>query len=95
MLVSTPLIQEHIRKGEVHLIKDLMHRSSELGMQTFDQSLITAYKAGLISGDVAIRHADSANDVRLNIKLHAHGQGVFSDASNLNLEIAEDQFDER
>lgn len=95
VLVSTPLIQEHIRKGEVHLIKDLMHRSSELGMQTFDQSLITAYKAGLISGDVAIRHADSANDVRLNIKLHAHGQGVFSDASNLNLEIAEDQFDER
>ena len=66
-------IDLEIRKGEVHLIKDLMSKSTELGMQTLDQSLVQAYKDDLISKDDAIRYADSANEVRLMIKLDEGG----------------------
>lgn len=69
VLLNTPLVAEYIRKGEVHLIKDLMSKSTELGMQTLDQSLLKAYKEELISKEEAIRFADSANDVRLQIKM--------------------------
>ena len=64
-MLNSPLIADYIRKGEVHLIKDLMAKSTELGMQTLDQSLVKAYKDNLISKEDAIRYADSANDVRL------------------------------
>jgi twitching motility protein PilU len=57
------------QQGEVHLIKDLMAKSTELGMQTLDQSLVKAYKDGIISKEDALRYADSANDVRLQIKM--------------------------
>jgi len=69
VLLNTPLVADYIRKGEVHLIKDLMAKSTELGMQTLDQSLVKAYKDGIISKEDALRYADSANDVRLQIKL--------------------------
>lgn len=69
VLLNSPLIAEYIRKGEVHLIKELMAKSTELGMQTLDQSLVKAYKGELISKEEAIRFADSANDVRLQIKM--------------------------
>ena len=69
VLLNTPLVADYIRKGEVHLIKDLMAKSTELGMQTLDQSLVKAYKDGTISKEDALRYADSANDVRLQIKL--------------------------
>ena len=69
VLLNTPLVADYIRKGEVHLIKDLMAKSTELGMQTLDQSLVAAYKEDLISREDALRYADSANDVRLQIKL--------------------------
>lgn len=70
VLLNTPLVADYIRKGEVHLIKDLMSDSTELGMQTMDQSLIANYKNGTISGKEAVRSADSANEVRLAIKMH-------------------------
>ncbi len=70
VLLNTPLVADYIRKGEVHLIKDLMAKSTELGMQTMDQSLIVKYKEGEISAEDAVRCADSANDVRLAIKMH-------------------------
>ncbi|MEM8561170.1 MAG: PilT/PilU family type 4a pilus ATPase [Pseudomonadota bacterium] len=70
ILLNSPLVADYIRKGEVHLIKDLMAKSTELGMQTLDQSLIAAYKDGIISREEALRHADSANDVRLQIKMY-------------------------
>ena len=70
VLLNTPLVADYIRKGEVHLIKDLMAKSTELGMQTLDQSLVKAYKEGVITKEDALRYADSANDVRLQIKLH-------------------------
>jgi twitching motility protein PilU len=69
VLLNTPLVADYIRKGEVHLIKELMTKSTELGMQTLDQSLVLAYKSGLISSEDALRHADSTNDVRLQIKM--------------------------
>ncbi len=69
VLLNTPLVADYIRKGEVHLIKELMTKSTELGMQTLDQSLVQAYQSGLISSEDALRHADSTNDVRLQIKM--------------------------
>lgn len=83
VLLNTPLVAEYIRKGEVHLIKDLMSKSTELGMQTLDQSLLQAYKDDLITKDEAIRFADSANDVRLQIKLHDRGE--FGSGDDLGL----------
>lgn len=74
VLLNSPLVAEYIRKGEVHLIKELMAKSTELGMQTLDQSLVKAYKDELISKEEAIRFADSANDVRLQIKMHDRGE---------------------
>jgi len=69
VLINTPLMADHIRKGEVHLIKQLMSKSTGQGMQTFDQSLYKLYNQGEITYDAAITHADSANDLRLMIKL--------------------------
>jgi twitching motility protein PilU len=69
ILINTPLAQDLIRKGEVHQLKDLMSKSAELGMQTFDQALYELYKVGEITYEDALAHADSANDLRLMIKL--------------------------
>ena len=71
ILINTPLASDLIRKGEVHTLKDLMARSNEQGMQTFDQHLYELYSAGEITYEDAIAHADSANDLRLMIKLGA------------------------
>ena len=70
IMINSPLISDHIFKGQVHEIKDVMKRSRELGMQTFDQSLFDLYEAGQISYTDALRNADSLNDLRLQIKLH-------------------------
>jgi len=69
IMLNTPLISELIFKGEVSEIKEIMKKSRNLGMQTFDQALFDAYEAHLISFEDAIRNADSANDLRLQIKL--------------------------
>ncbi|WP_180000250.1 MULTISPECIES: PilT/PilU family type 4a pilus ATPase [unclassified Acinetobacter] len=69
ILINSPLISDLVRKGEVHEIKEVMKRSREIGMQTFDQALFDLYKAEKITYDEALRHADSANDLRLQIKL--------------------------
>ncbi|WP_163370310.1 PilT/PilU family type 4a pilus ATPase [Endozoicomonas acroporae] len=69
VLLNTPLAQDMIRKGDVHALKELMKKSRELGMQTFDQALFDLYNLGEVSYEDAIRHADSANDLRLMIKL--------------------------
>jgi len=89
VLLNTPLVAEYIRKGEVHLIKDLMAKSTELGMQTLDQSLVKAYKDGLIDREEALRFADSANDVRLQIKMHDRGEFGTGDG----LGLAFDEYD--
>jgi twitching motility protein PilU len=70
ILLNSPLIQDLIFKGEVHEIKDVMKKSRELGMQTFDQHLFDLYEAQQISYEDALRNADSVNELRLMIKLH-------------------------
>lgn len=70
ILLNTPLASDFILKGEVHELKALMARSNELGMKTFDQALYDLFAAGEISYDDAIRNADSANELRLMIKLN-------------------------
>ena len=69
VLINTPLVSDHIRKAEVHLLKELMSKSTEHGMQTFDQALYNLYSEGEITYDAALAHADSPNDLRLMIKL--------------------------
>jgi len=70
VMLNSPLISDLIFKGEVHEIKEIMKKSRELGMQTFDQSLFDLYEADKISYEDALRNADSVNDLRLAIKLH-------------------------
>lgn len=69
VMLNSPLISDLIFKGETPGIKDVMKRSSELGMQTFDQSLFDLYERNLITYEDALRNADSMNDLRLQIKL--------------------------
>jgi twitching motility protein PilU len=69
VLINTPLAADLIRKGEIHKLKELMKRSTEHGMMTFDQALYALYSEDEITYDDAILHADSANEVRLMIKL--------------------------
>ena len=69
VLINTPLAADLIRKGEVYKLKELMKRSTEQGMITFDQALYNLYQEGEISYEDAILYADSANEVRLMIKL--------------------------
>ena len=73
ILLNTPLMSDHIRKGNVHLLKPLMIKSRELGMQTFDQALYDLYSAGEITYEDAMSHADAPNDLRLMIKLGNEG----------------------
>ncbi len=69
IMINSPLIAEHIRKGDVHLLKSRMVQSREIGMQTFDQALFDAYEEGSITYKDAIGYADAPNDLRLMIKL--------------------------
>jgi twitching motility protein PilU len=71
IMLNTPLVADMIFKGEVGEIKELMKRSRELGMQTFDQALFDLYEANKVSYEDALRNADSVNDLRLQIKLHS------------------------
>ncbi|WP_088279688.1 PilT/PilU family type 4a pilus ATPase [Ideonella sp. A 288] len=72
IMLNTPLVSDMIFKGEVNELKELMKRSRESGMQTFDQALFDLYEANLVTYEDALRNADSVNDLRLNIKLHSH-----------------------
>jgi len=83
VMLNTPLVADHIRKGEVHLLKPLMAKSRELGMQTFDQALYDLYSAGEITYEDALNYADAANDLRLMIKLGSEGNSEhLSNATN-------------
>nr|WP_255537647.1 PilT/PilU family type 4a pilus ATPase [Motiliproteus sp. SC1-56] len=71
VLLNTPLVSDLIRKGQVHELKELMKKSTNVGMQTFDQALYNLFEEGKITYEDALAHADSANDLRLMIKLSA------------------------
>ncbi len=87
IMLNTPLISELIFKGETNEIKEIMKKSREFGMQTFDQALEDLYNDGKISYEEALRNADSVNDLRLSIKLKGNaGDGNQNDPlSSLNL----------
>jgi twitching motility protein PilU len=86
ILLNTPTIAERIFKGEFHELKTIMGRSRELGMRTFDWALFELYNEGHISYEEAIRNADSANELRLNIKLRSP-RGEPATSSGLTLSI--------
>jgi twitching motility protein PilU len=71
IMLNSPLIQDLIFKGKVQEIKEVMSRSTRLGMKTFDQALFELYEAGFISYEDALRNADSKNELRLRIKLES------------------------
>jgi len=92
VLINTPLAADLIRKGEVHELKSLMKRSTDLGMQTFDQALYNLYVQGEITYEDALLHADSSNDLRLMIKLGSEtdGEHLASVSQGLSLEVSDD-----
>ncbi len=93
VLINTPLASDLIRKGEVHELKALMKRSTEQGMQTFDQALYALYAQGEITYEDALAHADSANDLRLLIKLGSEtdGEHLTSMSEGLSLEVSAEE----
>lgn len=98
ILLGTPTISELILRGEIEGIKEIMEKSANLGMQTFDLALFNLWKEGKISEEEALKNADSANNLRLKIKLHGQGGADSSAASGptgsgLSLKIEEDEED--
>ena len=92
ILLNTPLASDLIRKGKVSDLKELMKKSTEIGMQTFDQALYELYDAGEITYEDALAHADSANDLRLLIKLASESDSEY--LSNAADELAVEEDDE-
>ena len=86
ILLNSPYISELIKKGDIGSIKEVMEKSTEQGMQTFDQALFKLYEQGLINYADALHHADSPNDLRLMIKLRSNDQGGFSGLSGVTID---------
>ncbi|MGR8922008.1 MAG: PilT/PilU family type 4a pilus ATPase [Gammaproteobacteria bacterium] len=94
IMLNSPLISDLILKGEVHGIKEIMSKSNELGMKTFDQALFDLYESDLISLEDALRNADSQNELRLRIKLEgkaAKGRNILDEEGGLQLEETEEE----
>lgn len=90
VLIGTPLVQEKIREGAVHELKEIMKRSREQHMQTFDQHLYELYAAGQITYEDALRYADSANEVRLMAKLNAEDSLERMESATEGLSLMDD-----
>ncbi len=90
IMLNTPLIQDLIFKGEVGEIKEIMAKSTRLGMQTFDQSLFYLYEDSAISYEEAMRNADSKNELRLRIKLESKRDSSIADQQSESLKIMEE-----
>ena len=88
ILLNTPTIADKIVQGQLHEIKGIMDKSRELGMRTFDWALFELYNEGMISFDEAVRNADSANELRLHIKLKS-GRGLPPSSAFMSLTIDE------
>ena len=94
ILINTPLVSDIIRKGDVHKLKELMTRSTEQGMQTFDQALYKLYEEGVITYEDAIAAADSKNDLRLLIKLESETDAGYLDQAADELTVKENDDDD-
>jgi twitching motility protein PilU len=90
ILLNTPLIADLIFKGAVGEIKEIMSKSTRLGMQTFDQALFYLYEDGIISYEEAMRNADSKNELRLRVKLESKRDSSIADRQAESLNIMEE-----
>jgi len=90
ILLNTPLIADLIFKGEVGQIKEIMSKSTRLGMQTFDQALYDLYESGMISYEEAMRNADSKNELRLRVKLESKRDSAIADQQSESLKIVDE-----
>ena len=90
IMLNTPLIQDLIFKGEVGQIKEIMAKSTRLGMQTFDQALFSLYEDAAISYEEAMRNADSKNELRLRIKLESKRDSSIADQQSESLQIMDE-----
>jgi twitching motility protein PilU len=90
IMLNSPLIADLIFKGEVGQIKEIMAKSTRLGMQTFDQSLFSLYEENAISYEEALRNADSKNELRLRVKLESKREGNLADQQSESLKIMEE-----
>ena len=90
IMLNTPLIADLIFKGEVSHIKEIMAKSTRLGMQTFDQALFTLYEDAVISYEEAMRNADSKNELRLRVKLESKRDSSISDQQTESLKIMDE-----
>ena len=90
IMLGTPLIQDLIFKGEVGMIKEIMAKSTRLGMQTFDQALFDLYEGAIISYEEAMRNADSKNELRLRVKLESKRDSAIADQQGESLRIMEE-----
>ena len=90
IMLTSPLIQDLIFRGEVAKIKELMARSNRIGMNTFDQALFDLYERGLIGYEDALRNADSKNELRLRVKLDSKRDSRPAEGDG-NLQIAEEE----
>jgi twitching motility protein PilU len=90
IMLNSPLIADLIFKGEVGQIKEIMAKSTRLGMQTFDQSLFALYEDGVISYEEAMRNADSKNELRLRVKLESKRETANADQQSESLRIMEE-----
>ena len=86
ILLNSPYVAELIKKGDVGSIKEVMEKSTDQGMQTFDQALFNLYQQGLINYADALHHADSPNDLRLMIKLRSNDQGGTGSLSGVTID---------
>ena len=94
ILLGTPLVQDMIRRGDVHEIKEVMQKSEDLGMQTFDRALYKLVEAGKISADEALKNADSPNNLRLSLSLNTDKVEKKATAVNLSLMEKEEHKDD-
>lgn len=90
IMLNTPLVQDLIFKGEVGQIKEIMSKSTRLGMQTFDQALFYLYEDATVSYEEAMRNADSKNELRLRIKLESKRDSSIADQQSESLRIMEE-----
>ncbi len=90
IMLATPLVQELIFKGTVGDLKEIMAKSTRLGMQTFDQSLFDLYEEGTISYEEAMRNSDSKNELRLRVKIESKRDTSVSDQHTESLKILEE-----
>ena len=94
IMINSPLMSDLIFKGNVHDIKELIAKSNELGMQTFDQALFDLFESGAVRYEDALRNADSVNDLRLRIKLEsksADSSNLLEGLDNIQMEESDDK----